>query len=229
MCSLNSFRRCHLFPKPFFFFKLKGPYILKKGSKRGKTLMIIKHRGKRGIKVISFLFSIFRENLDRYSMEMQKLTVCLLKFMSRNLGLDLETFPNMFVEGRQGVRLNLYPPCVQANKVIGLSPHSDPNGLSLLVQVNDVQGLQIKKNGKWVPVKPVPGAFIVNIGDIIEVSHVTRATECCVVVHFQSLIKTSTKAAHFLLRIKSNSYCKIQHRCLFSHKCRWWPMESTNP
>ncbi|GMN30740.1 hypothetical protein TIFTF001_002944 [Ficus carica] len=108
------------------------------------------------------------ENLDRYSMEMQKLTVCLLKFMSRNLGLDLETFPNMFVEGRQGVRLNLYPPCVQANKVIGLSPHSDPNGLSLLVQVNDVQGLQIKKNGKWVPVKPVPGAFIVNIGDVIE-------------------------------------------------------------
>ncbi|KAK9120660.1 hypothetical protein Syun_018277 [Stephania yunnanensis] len=29
---------------------------------------------------------------------------------------------------------------------------------------------RIKKNGTWVPVKPLPGAFIVNIGDAIEVS-----------------------------------------------------------
>lgn len=101
---------------------------------------------------------------------MQKLTICLLKLMSRNLGLDAETFTSMYEEGSQGVRLNLYPPCMQANKVMGLSPHSDVNGLSLVVQVNDVQGLQVKKNGKWVPVKPVPGAFIINIGDLIEVS-----------------------------------------------------------
>ncbi|GMN30746.1 hypothetical protein TIFTF001_002940 [Ficus carica] len=110
----------------------------------------------------------FRENLEKYSVEMRKLTVCLLKFMSRNLGLDSDTFTSMFEEGSQAVRLNLYPPCVQANKVMGLGPHSDLNGLSLVVQVNDVQGLQIKKNGKWVPVKPVPGGFIVNIGDLIE-------------------------------------------------------------
>ena len=129
---------------------------------------------KANLVVISFLFSIFRENLEKYSVEMRKLTVCLLKFMSRNLGLDSDTFTSMFEEGSQAVRLNLYPPCVQANKVMGLGPHSDLNGLSLVVQVNDVQGLQIKKNGKWVPVKPVPGGFIVNIGDLIEVSSVTR-------------------------------------------------------
>ncbi|GMN30736.1 hypothetical protein TIFTF001_002943 [Ficus carica] len=129
----------------------------------------------------------FRENLDIYSLEMQKLTVCLLKFMSRNLGLDSETFTSFFVEGRQGVRLNLYPPCVQANKVMGLGPHSDPNLLSLLMQVNDVQGLQIMKNGNWVPVKPVPGAFIVNIGDVIEMmtNGEYKSTEHRVVVNLE--------------------------------------------
>ncbi|MBA0689562.1 hypothetical protein Goari_007285, partial [Gossypium aridum] len=42
-------------------------------------------------------------------------------------------------------------------------------GLTLLLQVNEVEGLQIKKDEKWVPVKPIPGALIVNIGDIIEI------------------------------------------------------------
>ncbi|KAK9144429.1 hypothetical protein Sjap_004332 [Stephania japonica] len=43
-----------------------------------------------------------------------------------------------------------------------------------LIQVNVVEGLQIKKNGTWVPVKPVPGAFIVNIGDAIEYTSKVR-------------------------------------------------------
>uniref|UniRef100_A0A803R5T0 Fe2OG dioxygenase domain-containing protein n=1 Tax=Cannabis sativa TaxID=3483 RepID=A0A803R5T0_CANSA len=92
-----------------------------------------------------------------------------MKFMSRNLGLNSETLASKFEDGTQGMRINYYPPCVEADKVIGLTPHSDATGLTLLLQVNDVQGLQIKKNGKWIVVKPVPGAFIVNIGDIIEI------------------------------------------------------------
>ncbi|KAM6557444.1 hypothetical protein CsatB_004463 [Cannabis sativa] len=111
----------------------------------------------------------FRENLDKYSREVQKVAVCVMKFMSRNLGLNSETLASKFEDGTQGMRINYYPPCVEADKVIGLTPHSDATGLTLLLQVNDVQGLQIKKNGKWIVVKPVPGAFIVNIGDIIEI------------------------------------------------------------
>lgn len=65
--------------------------------------------------------------------------------------------------------MNYYPPCVQADKVIGLTPHSDATGLTLLVQINDVQGLQIKKDGNWIPVHPLAGAIVVNIGDILEV------------------------------------------------------------
>ncbi|XP_062073753.1 S-norcoclaurine synthase 1-like [Humulus lupulus] len=111
----------------------------------------------------------FRENLDRYSRELKKVALCVFKFMSRNLGLDSQTLASKFENGRQSIRINFFPPCMQANKVMGLTPHSDVTGLTILHQVNDVQGLQIKKNGKWVLVKPVSGAFIVNIGDIIEI------------------------------------------------------------
>ena len=89
--------------------------------------------------------------------------------MAKNLGLESGNLASLFQDGIQGVRMNYYPPCAQANKVMGLTKHSDATGLTLLVQVNQVEGLQINKNGKWVPIEPLPGALIVNIGDIMEV------------------------------------------------------------
>ncbi|CAI0418418.1 unnamed protein product [Linum tenue] len=113
--------------------------------------------------------SSFRATLEQYSTELEKLARCLLTSMARNLGLESEKLLTTFNEGLQGMRMNYYPPCEQANKVIGLAPHSDGSGLTLLTQVNEVQGLQIRKDGKWVPIHPIQGAFIVNIGDMIEI------------------------------------------------------------
>ncbi|CAI0418409.1 unnamed protein product [Linum tenue] len=113
--------------------------------------------------------SSFRATLDQYSTELEKLTSSLLSSMARNLGLEPGKLLSLFKEGMQGMRMNYYPPCKQATKVIGLAPHSDATGLTLLAQVNEVQGLQIKRDGKWIPIDPIPGAFIVNVGDIIEV------------------------------------------------------------
>jgi len=53
--------------------------------------------------------------------------------------------------------------------VLGLSPHSDACGLTLLLQKKDVQGLQVKRDGKWFAVDALDGAIIVNVGDILEV------------------------------------------------------------
>ncbi|GAU38695.1 hypothetical protein TSUD_54430 [Trifolium subterraneum] len=74
----------------------------------------------------------------------------------------------LFEDGTQMMRMNYYPPCPQPEKVIGLTKHSDPVGVTILLQLNEVEGLQIKKNCMWVPVKPLPNAFIVNIGDMLE-------------------------------------------------------------
>ncbi|KAH9705208.1 Fe2OG dioxygenase domain-containing protein [Citrus sinensis] len=110
-----------------------------------------------------------RATIEEYSLELQKVTIFLLKLMAKNLGIEPGKLASLFEDGIQGIRMNYYPPCAQANRVIGLTPHSDSVALTLLVQVNQVQGLQVKKYGKWVPVKPIPGAFIINIGDIIEI------------------------------------------------------------
>ncbi|CAI0396548.1 unnamed protein product [Linum tenue] len=113
--------------------------------------------------------SSIRASLDQYSIELEKVAQSLMISMAKNLGVEPEKLLDLFKEGVQTVRMNYYPPCEQASKVIGIAPHSDGSGLTLLNQVNEVQGLQIKKDGKWIPVDPIPGAFIVNVGDIIEI------------------------------------------------------------
>ncbi|RWV89411.1 hypothetical protein GW17_00048439 [Ensete ventricosum] len=99
---------------------------------------------------------------------LKSVAATLLELIAKNLGIAPEEFSTIFQDQPQGVRINYYPPCPRADEVLGLSPHTDGSGLTLLLQVNDVEGLHIKKGGNWFPVKPLPGALIANIGDIIE-------------------------------------------------------------
>ncbi|VVA91598.1 unnamed protein product [Arabis nemorensis] len=113
----------------------------------------------------------FRDTLEKYSVEVQSIAKILVANMARALEVKPEEMEKFFndVDSVQSMRMNYYPPCPQPDQVIGLTPHSDSVGLTILMQVNEVEGLQIKKDGKWVPVKPLPNAFIVNIGDILEI------------------------------------------------------------
>ncbi|XP_006644153.1 protein SRG1-like [Oryza brachyantha] len=112
----------------------------------------------------------FRSTLDKYSAAVKSIVDFLLVAMSNNLGVDPEVIADKCgTDGIQAVRMNYYPPCVQADKVIGFSPHSDSDLLTLVLQVNEVDGLQIKRNGTWFPVRPLDGAFIVNVGDILQI------------------------------------------------------------
>ena len=89
--------------------------------------------------------------------------------MGKVLNIKDEELREFFDNGFQSMRMNYYPPCPQPEKVMGLTPHSDGSTLTILLQINEVEGLQIKKDGKWIPIAPLPNAFIVNIGDTLEV------------------------------------------------------------
>ncbi|KAG2555419.1 hypothetical protein PVAP13_9KG246200 [Panicum virgatum] len=140
-----------------------------------------------------------RSTLDAYSAAVKTVADRLLAIMSSNLGLPPEVVASRCSGGgMQSVRINYYPPCAEADKVVGFSPHSDADLLTLVLQVNQVQGLQVKRqDGTWVPVRPLDGAFVVNVGDILqgddegfekllkEISVQARATPYCArcVVH----------------------------------------------
>ena len=92
--------------------------------------------------------------------------------MAKALNMEEREMEELFGEGRQSMRMNYYPACPEPEKVIGLTAHSDGTGLTMLLQVNKVDGLQVRKDAMWIPIKPLPNAFIVNIGDILEVIYI---------------------------------------------------------
>ncbi|KAF4386080.1 hypothetical protein F8388_016332 [Cannabis sativa] len=113
-----------------------------------------------------------REVIDEYGKEVVKLCERLLRVLSLNLGLKEEFLQNAFGGKEIGacMRVNFYPKCPQPELTLGLSSHSDPGGMTLLLPEHQVTGLQVRKANSWITVKPAPHAFIVNIGDQIQVT-----------------------------------------------------------
>ncbi|CAK9321152.1 unnamed protein product [Citrullus colocynthis] len=110
-----------------------------------------------------------RETLEAYSTEVKKLAIVILDHLAGALKMDVEEMRELFRDGVQSVRMNYYPPCPEPDKAIGISAHSDADALTVLYQLNEAEGLQIRKDGRWVAVKPLPNALVVNIGDIMEI------------------------------------------------------------
>ncbi|XP_049406327.1 codeine O-demethylase-like [Solanum stenotomum] len=75
----------------------------------------------------------------------------------------------MYEKGMQSMRMNYYPPYPKPELVTGLGTHSDGSAITIVHQVDGVDGLQVKQDGVWIPVEFIPNAFVVNIGDILEI------------------------------------------------------------
>ncbi|THG11630.1 probable 2-oxoglutarate-dependent dioxygenase At5g05600 [Camellia sinensis] len=112
-----------------------------------------------------------RELVAEYGNELVKLCGKLMKVFSVNLGLEEDYLGKAFggEEVAACMRVNFYPKCPQPDLTLGLSSHSDPGGMTLLHSDDHVAGLQVRRGDDWVTVKPVPNAFIVNIGDQIQI------------------------------------------------------------
>lgn len=111
----------------------------------------------------------FRDNLEAYSIQMRDLAIHIFVLVGKALGIEPNDIKESLGEGGQSIGINYYPPCPQPESVLGLKPHTDGSALTILLQANEVEGLHIRKDGKWVPVKPLPNAFIISLGDVMEV------------------------------------------------------------
>ena len=126
---------------------------------------------------LSFILMFFlklnvcRDVFDEYGKEVVKLCGRLMKFLSLNLGLEDNFFQKAFGGDDIGacLRVNFYPKCPKPDLTLGLSSHSDPGGMTILLPDDQVAGLQVRKSQDWITVKPARHAFIVNIGDQIQV------------------------------------------------------------
>ncbi|CAL9147016.1 unnamed protein product [Musa hybrid cultivar] len=116
----------------------------------------------------------FSEIMKEYREELRKLAEKVMEVMDENMGFENGYIKKVFSGNGEhqpffGTKVSHYPPCPRLDLVNGLRAHTDAGGVILLFQDDQVGGLQILKDGKWIDVQPVANAIVINTGDQIEV------------------------------------------------------------
>ncbi|CAM0948390.1 unnamed protein product [Alopecurus aequalis] len=105
-----------------------------------------------------------------YAKHVRNLWDTLFGLLSEALGIQPSHLADIGCNEGQMILCHYYPPCPEPELAVGTTRHSDPGFLTVLLQ-DDVGGLQVLHQKTWVDVEPIPGAFIVNINDLLQGAH----------------------------------------------------------
>lgn len=139
-----------------------------------ESAFFIWHRPTSNINEIPNLSQELRQTMDEYIAELIQLVEKLSELMSENLGLEKSYIKEAFCGSNKspavGTKVAKYPQCPHPELVRGLREHTDAGGIILLLQDDQVPGLEFFKDGKWVGIPPSKNnAIFVNTGDQVEV------------------------------------------------------------
>ncbi|XP_059643255.1 flavonol synthase/flavanone 3-hydroxylase-like [Cornus florida] len=110
----------------------------------------------------------FREVLEEMFSHLAKTGEVVESIINRCLGLP----PNFLREYNHDrswdfmAALNYFP--ATETEHTGVSEHEDGNCITFVLQ-DEVGGLEVRKDGEWIPVVPEVGTLVVNVADVIQV------------------------------------------------------------
>ena len=109
----------------------------------------------------------FRTLVEEYFARMGALAATLMEVLASGLGLPADHFERVFGERPLSfAKLISYPPTPPGEA--GVNAHHDAGFLTILLQ-HGVGGLQaLNPAGEWIDVAPVPGAFVINLGEMLQ-------------------------------------------------------------
>ncbi len=112
----------------------------------------------------------FRKIWETYYAEMELLSADLMRIFARALGVPESFFDDKTDRQIANFSAIYYPPQDEAprERQLRAGAHSDYGSLTIVDTDSDVGGLECRaRDGDWVAVPCVPGAFVVNLGDLM--------------------------------------------------------------
>lgn len=92
----------------------------------------------------------------------------LLRAWALALGAEEQYFDRHFGDPQTLIKIVRYPGKDDPTPQQGVGAHKDSGVLTLLWVEPGKGGLQVEREGEWVDAPPVSGAFVVNIGELLE-------------------------------------------------------------
>ncbi|GMI64198.1 hypothetical protein like AT1G06620 [Hibiscus trionum] len=109
----------------------------------------------------------FRDMMFEYNDRVMSLGHLLFELISEALGLNPDHLLKLDCAKGLAQLCHYYPACPQPESTMGTSKHADNTFLTVLLQ-DHIGGLQVLHENQWIDVPPVPGALVVNIGDLLQ-------------------------------------------------------------
>lgn len=112
----------------------------------------------------------FRAAFERWDAALSEVGLRLLRQWAVSLGAAASTFDAAFAD-RPATLIKVVHYPGRDDYVQGVGAHKDSGVLTLLLLEPDSTGLQVElADGQWLDVPPMAGAFVVNIGELLEVA-----------------------------------------------------------
>jgi len=112
-----------------------------------------------------------REVSEEWIERLSQVSMRLLSAWAEALGAPADTFDAAFTEHPSpNMKIARYPGVGGAADNQGVGAHKDLGVLTLLYVEEGKGGLQVEKDGAWIDAPPVDGAFVVNIGELLEIA-----------------------------------------------------------
>ncbi|XP_059291565.1 1-aminocyclopropane-1-carboxylate oxidase 5-like isoform X1 [Lycium ferocissimum] len=110
----------------------------------------------------------FKQVLEEMVSHLTKLGVVLESIISECLGLPPNFLANYNNDRSQDALMGLHYFPATEDENVGKPAHEDPGCITIVYQ-DEVGGLQVHKDGQWIPIAPSKDKLVVNIGDMIQV------------------------------------------------------------
>lgn len=108
--------------------------------------------------------------LLRYQAEVTALAIKVLRVFAAALDQSEDVFDPIFEPSpNQLLKIIRYPGRRPQDSDQGVGAHKDAGFVTILLQ-DKVAGLQVETEDGWIDAPPLPGSFVVNIGEILELA-----------------------------------------------------------